>query len=112
MIPRLIFYAVAQRAVSNLPFRGHAREHGNRIIDIVINLYVGFPCMPTMHAADILRESAFPGDWHRQERRVEAIIVEPFADISARRENEAFLAIGHLQRSWTPAKTLADLGYS
>ena len=96
MIPTLVFDAVAKRSIPDLPFRRHAREQGNRIVDIVVNLHIGFSCMPAMEAPDILRESAFPGDRHGQEQRVEAIIVEPFADISARREDEAFLAIRYL----------------
>lgn len=42
-----------------------------------------------MKASSVLDQGTPPGDRHREEQRVEARVVEAFADVTARREHEA-----------------------
>jgi hypothetical protein len=41
-----------------------------------------------MQAPGVLHESALSRDWHREEERVEASVVEALADVTAGRKDE------------------------
>src|SRR5579864_2930880 len=84
---------VAERSISRLAFRGHAREHGNGPIDVIVDDHLMLALMVTVKPTDILRKRALPRDRHRKEQGIESRIIKTFAQIAPGSENEAFLAI-------------------
>jgi hypothetical protein len=71
----------------------HLRQHGMSQIGVIVYQHVGLSVVDAMQAASILCERPAPGDWHRQEQRVEAGIIEPFADVTARPDKYTLLVI-------------------
>ena len=49
-------------------------------------------------AADILRQRTFPRDWHRQKQGIKTLVIETFADVTPRGENQTLVLIGNIQR--------------
>ena len=88
-----LLQAVAERSVSRLAFRGHAREHRNGPIDIIVYDYLMLALMVTVKPTDILRKCAFPRDRHRKEQGIESRIIKTLAQVAPGSENEAFLII-------------------
>ena len=88
---------VAERPISRSPLCCHARQHWDHLIDIVDDENVGLPVMLAMQTADILGQRALPGDGHRQEQRIEPLIVEALANIAPGSKDKPFLIVGHSQ---------------
>src|SRR2546423_1846001 len=87
----LYFQVITQGFVAFCPLGRHAREHRNGRVDIVIHDDITLAIVVTVQAADILRECPAPRNRHNQKQRVEARVVEAFAQVSACCENEALL---------------------
>src|ERR1700682_4074243 len=84
---------VTERPISRSPPCRHARQHRHQFIDIVDDENLGLPVMLTVQTANILGQRAFPGDGHREEERVEPLIVKALTKIAPRGEDEPFLII-------------------
>ena len=84
---------VAKCAIARAPFCGHPSENRHSLIDIVYDQDIPFSVMFAMQPTDILRQSSFPGDRHRQEQRVETGVVKTFADVAACREDQTLVII-------------------
>lgn len=51
--------------------------------------------MQAVEATDVLSQRASSGNGHREEERVKPLIVEAFAKISSRGDDEPFLIVSH-----------------
>ena len=91
------FKGVPQCPIARSSLCRHSRQHGHRFIDVIDDDNLGLSAMLAMQAANILGQSTFPGNGHRQEERVEFGIVEAFPDVAPGRQDEAFLIIGYTQ---------------
>ena len=94
-----LFKRVTERPISRSPPCRHARQHWHQLIDIVDDDNLGLCGMLAVEATDILSQRAFPGYGHREEERVEPLIVKTLTKIAPRGEDEPFLVIGHSKGS-------------
>ncbi|WP_164838336.1 hypothetical protein [Sinorhizobium meliloti] len=62
-----------------------------------------------MQTADILCQGPLPGDRHRQEQHVEPGIIEAFADIAARRKDQALSVVRDIQAALACLRSFADM---
>jgi len=62
-------------------------------VDVVDDENLGLCGMPAVETTDILSQRAFPGYGHREEERVEPLIVKALTKIAPRGEDEPFLII-------------------
>lgn len=66
-----------------------------------------------MQAPYVLRQSSFPGNWHREEQRVETGVIEAFSNMPTRRKDQAlivtatFKPVLALLRSFTDIQPLS-----
>src|ERR1035438_7492052 len=51
-----------------------------------------------MHPPTILLQRTLPGNRHRQEKRVQTRIVEPFSDVASRRQNDSRFVLRHCRQ--------------
>src|SRR5690348_4828770 len=47
-----------------------------------------------MQPAHILLQCTLPGDWHREEQRIQASVVKAFPDVASRRQNHPRFVFG------------------
>ena len=79
---------VTKRPVSRSPLCRHARQHRHHLIDVVDDENLGLPVMLAVQTANLLSQRTFPGYGHREEKRVEPLIVEALSNIAPRSEDE------------------------
>jgi hypothetical protein len=70
-------------------------EHGHLAIDIIMDDDLPLQVMKPVKTARILRQGSSPGDRHGEEERVQSLIVEAFAEISAGGHDHPFLMLGN-----------------
>src|SRR5437867_10539711 len=71
----------------------HAHQQRNLSIHVIEDSDLLLPGVETVKAPRILREGPLPRDRHREKERVEAGVVEAFADVLARRKNETLYRV-------------------
>ena len=77
----------AERRVGGEAFAVHLAEHGAGV-EVVVDLDVGLGVGGAQDAPDVLHDTAFEREREREEQRVKAGAVEPFAEIGAGRQQE------------------------
>lgn len=82
---------VADGSVSAEALLEHSHEHGYFAIDIVEDPNLALAGMEAMETPRVLHERALPRHGKREEERVQAAVIEAFADVSPDREEEAVL---------------------
>ena len=73
----------------------HSCEHRHVEIRVVVDADLALAVVEAVQAAGVLRDRASPRDRQRQEQRVEAGIIEPFADVLAGRQDDPRLVAGN-----------------
>jgi hypothetical protein len=74
----------------------HSSQHENVRIHVVINLDHALVVVQAVEASDVLLQGPLPRDRHRQEQRVQARVVEAFANVTARGKDDSLFGVGHV----------------
>ena len=90
---------VAQSPVPFHPLLEHPGQYRDVPVHVVVDSYLPLSGAMAVQTPCVLDQSTFPGDGKGEEQRVEASVVESFADVPSRGEHQPFLVVRNRRES-------------
>ena len=86
---------IAHRLVAAAATIEHPRQHRHVQVGVVVDADLALAIVQAVQAADVLRNRPAPRNGQREKQGIQPRIVEPFADVSPRGEQDPLLVLGN-----------------